>query len=243
VQFLFLQLFLGLFLCICLPTVEKKLKRLLISPCFFLILSGNLENNDILMLQIDDTIISLDLLEEMFCCNLHACKGICCVEGNAGAPLEAKELKQLEDILPVVWDDLSPKARQIIRKQGVAYLDEDGEYVTSIVDGKDCVFTCYTEENVCICAIEKAYKNGKTDFYKPISCHLYPVRIAKYNDFRAVNYHRWQVCRPAVSLGRKKRLKVYEFLKEPLIRKFGTEWYEQLNIAARELIDTKCITD
>jgi hypothetical protein len=241
-QFLFLQLFFILIL-IWLSVYCKKAKALLIFLLFSLILSGNSENNDILMLQIDDTIISLDLLEEMFCCNLSACKGICCVEGDSGAPLEEKELKQLEEILPIIWDDLSFKARQIIQQQGIAYLDEDGEYVTSIVEGKDCVFTCYTEEKACICAIERAYRNGKTDFYKPISCHLYPARIAKYNDFQAVNYHRWQVCHSAVNLGREKRLKVYEFLKEPLIRKFGAEWYEQLNIAAKELIDAKHAID
>ena len=187
------------------------------------------------MLQIDDTIISLDIIEESFCCDLAACKGICCVEGDAGAPLEEEEVALLEEVLPVVWDDLSPEAQKIIHEQGVAYIDEDNEYVTSIVNGKDCVFTCYTKDKTCICAIEKAYREGKIAFYKPISCHLYPVRVAKYRDFRAVNYHRWSVCKPAVTYGRKNGVKIYEFLKEPLIRKFGEEWYEQLSIAAKEI--------
>lgn len=187
------------------------------------------------MIQIEDTIISLDLLEEMFCCDLKTCKGICCVEGESGAPLEDEEIQQLEDVLPVIWDDLSPEAQKIIKEQGVAYIDEDGEYVTSIVHGKDCVFTCYTEDNTCICSVEKAFRNGKTNFYKPISCHLYPVRVAKYKEFKAVNYHQWKVCSSARTLGRSKRLRIYEFLKEPLIRKFGKEWYEQLSIIAKEV--------
>ncbi|MDR2844235.1 MAG: DUF3109 family protein, partial [Candidatus Symbiothrix sp.] len=149
------------------------------------------------MLQIFDTIISLDLLEECFLCDLSACKGICCVEGDAGAPVEASEIPQLEAVLPIIWNDLAPKAQAVIDKQGVVYRDEDGEFVTSIVKGEDCVFTCYDDKGVCKCAIEKAFREGKTGFYKPISCHLYPVRIAKYNDFMAVNYHRWQVCQAA----------------------------------------------
>lgn len=186
------------------------------------------------MLQIDDTIISLDILEESFCCNLAACKGICCVEGESGAPLENEEVAKLEEVLPAVWDDLSPEAQQVIDKQGVAYIDEDGEYVTSIVNGKDCVFTCYTENRTCICAVEKAYREGRISFYKPISCHLYPIRVARYKDFRAVNYHRWSVCRPAIAFGKENGLRIYQFLKEPLIRKFGEDWYEQLCIAAAE---------
>lgn len=187
------------------------------------------------MLQIEDTIISLDVLEESFLCDLSFCKGICCVEGESGAPVEEEEIALLENVVPVVWNDLSPKAQEIIEKQGVVYLDEDGEYVTSIVNGEDCVFTCYDESGVCKCAIEKAYREGKTSFYKPVSCHLYPVRVAKYKGFRAVNYHRWSVCQAARILGKKENRKVYQFLKEPLIRKFGKEWYECLEQAAKEL--------
>lgn len=191
------------------------------------------------MLQIEDTIISLDLLEESFVCDLSACKGICCVEGDSGAPVEEEEIAKLEEILPLVWNDLSPRAKEVIEKQGVVYLDEDGEYVTSIVKGEDCVFTCYDEKGTCKCAIEKAYREGKTDFYKPVSCHLYPVRVAKYKGFRAVNYHRWNVCQAACILGKKENVKVYQFLKEPLIRKFGEEWYKHLCQAAKELNLTK----
>ncbi|MDD6210011.1 MAG: DUF3109 family protein [Bacteroidales bacterium] len=184
------------------------------------------------MLQIDDTIISLDLIERRFVCDLSHCKGRCCVEGESGAPLEDEELEILEEILPEVWDDLSSEAKNIIGHQGVAYYDNDGDLVTSIVNGKDCVFTCYDDQGMCKCAIEKAYREGRISFYKPVSCHLYPVRVDTYRDFRAVNYHRWEVCRAAEVLGRRCGVPVYQFLKEPLIRKFGSEWYKQLEAAA-----------
>jgi len=186
------------------------------------------------MIQIDDAIVALDIIEESFICDLSACKGACCIEGESGAPLEKEEADILNKILPFVWDDLSDEAKNIINKQGVAYKDLDGDMVTSIVDGKDCVFTCYDENGICKCAIEKAYKEGKTDFYKPISCHLYPIRLQHYKDFTAVNYHRWMVCKAAVTLGRKEGVRIYQFLKEPLIRKFGEAWYNELCIAADE---------
>ncbi|MDR0541060.1 MAG: DUF3109 family protein [Dysgonamonadaceae bacterium] len=191
------------------------------------------------MLQIMDTIISEDVLQEYFFCNLAVCKGICCVEGDAGAPVEESELADLKAVLPIVWNDLSPKAQAVIEKQGVAYLDEDGEYVTSIVAGEDCVFTCYDADGICRCAIEKAFREGKTDFYKPVSCHLYPVRVTGYNGFRAINFHRWNVCRSAAALGKREQVRAYQFLKEPLIRKFGEEWYQALCRAAKELNSCK----
>lgn len=187
------------------------------------------------MIQIDDTIISLDVFKEKFLCNLDACKGECCIEGDAGAPLEKEEVEQLKKVLPVIWEDLSPEAQAVIEKQGVCYKDEDGDLVTSIVNGKDCVFTCYDEKGCCYCAIEKAYREGKVDFYKPVSCHLYPIRVQNYSEFKAVNYHRWSVCKAAVLLGEKENVPVYKFLKEPLIRKFGEDWYTELEIAAEEL--------
>lgn len=187
------------------------------------------------MIQIDDTIIAMDIIEEKFLCDLSACKGECCVEGDSGAPLEKEEVKILEDILPLVWNDLSTEAQCIIKEQGVAYKDSDGDMVTSIVNGKDCVFTYYDENGICKCAVEKAYKDGKTDFYKPISCHLYPIRLEKYRNFTAVNYHRWRVCKAAVVLGEKKGLRIFQFLKDPLIRRFGELWYNELASVAEEL--------
>ena len=191
------------------------------------------------MLQIDDTVISLELLDEHFVCDLGSCKGICCIEGDDGAPLEDAEVKIIEDLLPVIWDDLTEISKEVIRKQGVSYIDDEGEPVTSIVNGAECVFTYTDETGVCKCAIEKAYRAGKTDFYKPISCHLYPVRLQKYNEFTAVNYHRWNVCNCARTLGGKSGTPIYRFLREPLIRRFGAAWYEQLEIADAELKNRK----
>jgi hypothetical protein len=191
------------------------------------------------MLQIDDTIISLELLDESFVCDLEICKGNCCIEGDDGAPLENSEVQILENLIPVIWDDLTDKSKEVIRKQGVSYIDDDGEPVTSIVNGAECVFTYTDESGKCKCAIEKAFRAGKTDFYKPISCHLYPVRLQRYSDYTAVNYHRWSVCNCARKLGGKLGMPVYKFLKEPLIRKFGVEWYEQLEIADAELKNRK----
>jgi hypothetical protein len=134
----------------------------------------------------------------------------------------------------LLWDDISPKAREVIHKQGVAYIDRENDIVTSIVDGKDCVFTCYDESGVCKCVIEKAYNEGRIDFRKPVSCHTYPVRVKQYKDYKAVNYHRWRVCRAAEILGEKKQILVYQFLKEALIRNFGEEWYNALDTCAKE---------
>lgn len=191
------------------------------------------------MLQIDNTVISFDVLEKYFICDLDKCLGECCIEGDAGAPLEEDEKQILEEILPIVWDDLSPAAQEKIKEQGVSYIDEEGDLVTSIVNGKDCVFTCYEAGGMCKCAIEKAFREGKISFYKPISCHLYPIRVKNFGEFSAVNFHKWEICKAAAVLGRKKGVKVYQFLKEPLIRKFGQEWYEQLEIAVNELPELK----
>lgn len=191
------------------------------------------------MLQIDDTIISLDLLDQCFVCDLDTCKGICCVEGDDGAPLEEEEVKIIEDLLPIIWDDLTEVSKALIKKQGVSYIDSDGEPVTSIVNGEECVFTYTDDQGQCKCAIEKAFREGKTDFYKPISCHLYPVRLQKYDNYTAVNYHQWSVCNCARKLGGKLGVPVYQFLKEPLIRKFGKEWFEELEIADAELKNRK----
>lgn len=187
------------------------------------------------MLQIKDTIISLDLFDQKFSCNLHHCHGICCVEGDSGAPLEMDEITELENVLPVIWDDLSDKAKEVIEKQGVAYPDIEGEMVTSIVNGKDCVFTCYGEDGICYCAVEKAWREGKVTFMKPISCHLYPIRTKKYPEYTAVNYQQWSICSGARALGQITGTPLYKYLKEPLIRKFGQEWYDELSIAAEML--------
>jgi hypothetical protein len=186
------------------------------------------------MIQIKDTLISLDIVEKKFICDLAQCKGACCVEGDSGAPLEGREYHLLKKILPKIWEDLSPEAKAVIEKQGIGYIDEDGEIVTSLVNGRDCVFTFYDEKGICKCAIEKAYREGRIDFYKPISCHLYPIRAAKYNTFTALNYNKWKICKAAEILGQQAGVPIYKFLKEPLIRKFGEEWYAELELIAEE---------
>lgn len=186
------------------------------------------------MVEIGDTVVSFDLFEQQFCCDLGVCRGQCCVEGDSGAPLEMDEVAELESVLPVVWNDLSDAARRVIDEQGVAYVDCQGDLVTSIVDGRDCVFA-YTDpaDGVCKCALEKAFREGRSTFYKPISCHLYPVRLTKYKQFTAVNYHRWEVCSCAEKHGRALKLPVYKFLKIPLVRRFGAAWYSELEQAAQ----------
>ncbi|MFC0876872.1 DUF3109 family protein [Saccharicrinis sp. FJH2] len=194
---------------------------------------------DVNMLQIGDTLISLDLFEKRFICDLPACHGSCCVEGDSGAPLTQEEKQIIEDLLPDIWDDLSPEAQKLIKKQGVSYVDGDGDLVTSIIKGKECVFTYFDENGTCKCAIEKAYNEGKSDFKKPVSCHLYPVRVKKYPTFQAVNYDKWEICKPALDLGEKLGVPIYKFVKDALIRKFGEDWYNELNIAAVELAKQK----
>ena len=193
------------------------------------------------MIQIDDVLVSLDVLDHYFCCDLNACHGEFCIECDAGAPVELDEVAELENVLDAVWDDLSLEARIVINKQGVVYTDSEGDLVTSIVNNKNCVFTCYDEKGCCFCAIEKAYRAGKTNFYKPVSCHLYPIRVKDFGEFKGVNYHRWDVCKAAVLLGKKLDLRVYQFLKEPLIRKFGQPWYDELEDCVKELIEKKMI--
>ncbi len=187
------------------------------------------------MLQVGNTVVSLEVLRAKFKCDLAACRGCCCVEGDAGAPVTMEEVERLEEVLPVVWDDLSPAARAVIEKQGVVYADCQGELVTSIVGGKDCVFTCYDAQGCCLCAIEKAYRAGKTGFCKPISCGLYPVRVSDYGTYKAVNYHRWNICKAAELLGQRENLPLYQFLKAPLVAKFGQAWYEELDTAVNEM--------
>ena len=186
------------------------------------------ESHEEIMLDIQNVLVSLDLAERFFCCDLDSCHGECCIEGDAGAPITKAEYERLKRLTHQVWDNLLPQAQAEIDRSGVGYIDEEGDLVTSIVDGKNCVFTCYGPDGMCQCALEKAYREGKTDFRKPISCYLYPVRITEYPTFTAVNYHRWKICRPAEKLGRKLGIRLYQFLKEPLTSRFGEAWYAEL---------------
>lgn len=188
------------------------------------------------MLQIQDTLVTLDIIEQFFLCDLGKCLGECCIDGDAGAPITDEEAKIIEDLLPMIWDDLLPQAQQEIKENGVSYIDIEGDRVTTIVNGKNCAFSCYDKNGMCLCAIEKAYRAGKTNFYKPISCHLYPLRIKEYPTFTAVNYHRWKICKCAEVLGRKEGVRVYQFLKEPLIRRFGKDWYDELAFTCEQYL-------
>lgn len=195
------------------------------------------------IIQVGDVLLSSEILTEKFCCDLSACKGECCVEGDAGAPVTIEEVAEIEDCLDTVWGDLSASAQAVIDKQGVAYTDQEGDLVTSIVRGKDCVFTCYeslqfTTVNIkcCLCALEKAYRAGKTRFCKPVSCALYPIREKRLGEgLVGLNYNRWAVCKMAVVKGNQENLRLYQFLRDPLIRRFGEDWYQELLDTVDEL--------
>lgn len=187
------------------------------------------------ILDVGGILISSDILTERFCCDYEKCKGICCVEGDAGAPVTQDEIAGIEDALDTVWRDLSAQAQSVIDRQGVAYTDQEGDLVTSIVRGKDCVFTCYDGDS-CLCALEKAFRAGKTSFCKPVSCALYPIRVKEFgNGVVGLNYNRWKICEDAIKKGQALDLPLYRFLKEPLIRRFGEAWYQELCDVADEL--------
>ena len=188
------------------------------------------------ILQVGDVLLSPDIITEYFCCDYEKCKGACCIEGDAGAQVTLEEISEIENSLDEVWDELSASAQTVIDKQGVAYSDRDGDLVTSIVGGRDCVFTCY-ENGSCLCALEKAFIQGKTTFCKPISCSLYPIREKQFsNGMIGLNYHRWEVCKDAVIKGKNNNIRVYEFLKEPLTRRFGSQWYDELQELAKTVL-------
>ena len=199
-----------------------------------LILDNGMDKREIPpILEVGGVLISSDILTECFCCDYPKCKGICCVEGTDGAPVTMDEIAAIEDRLDDVWPMLSASAQSVIDRQGIAYTDRDGDLVTSIVHGKDCVFTCYDGDN-CLCALECAARSNANpvptdDFIKPISCALYPIREKTFaNGLVGLNYHRWSVCRDAIEKGKALHLPVYRFLKEPLIRRFGEDWYHEL---------------
>lgn len=189
------------------------------------------------MIKIGDSLVSLDVIEKFFCCDLDACRGECCIAGDAGAPLSEEEDRKLKELMAEIVPHLTPKAAAAIEKEGASYRDPEGDLVTQLIDGAACVYTCMEKEGLCLCALEKARRAGNEKIFKPISCSLYPIRIKDYGTFKAVNYDRWKICRPAEALGRKKGMRVYEFLREPLIRRFGEEWYAELAATAREWLN------
>ncbi len=192
------------------------------------------------MIAIDNTLISEDLLEKRFVCDLNACKGACCVAGDSGAPLDKSELNLLDALFEKVKPFMVPKGIKAVEKHGSYVIDEDGDYTTTLVSpGAECAFVYFDETKTAKCAIEKAYNEGLISWKKPISCHLYPVRVSKHRAYEAVNYHKWDVCKPACDCGKKLDVPVYKFLKEPLIRKFGPDWYRQLEKSAALYLDSR----
>ena len=184
------------------------------------------------MIEIGKTLISTELLEEHFVCDLNKCKGECCIAGDYGAPLDKSELKEIEKYYPIVKPLLQERALKSLEEQGLYMKDDEGDWVTPLINGnEECAFTIF-ENGIAKCSFEKAYYDGQIPWKKPISCHLYPVRIKKLKNYDALNYDRWNVCAPACKLGKSLKVPVYQFLKESLTRKYGEEWYKELTIAA-----------
>lgn len=178
------------------------------------------------MIQIGETIVSQVAFEHAFCCDLSKCKGACCVEGDAGAPLQESEVTILESIQEAIRPFLRPEGIKAIDSLGSAVKDDDGEWVTPLVEGKECAYVVF-ESGVAKCGIEQAAATGAVDWPKPISCHLYPIRVTKYKGFDALNVHHWKVCEPACSLGQELKLPVFRFLKDALVRAYGPQWIEE----------------
>ena len=189
------------------------------------------------MFQLGKTIVSEDIIEKDFVCNLAACKGACCVDGEAGAPLEKKETKKLEEIYHKVKPFLRKEGIEVIEKTGTWVSNEWGELETPLINGANCVYATFDEKNTALCGIEEAYNAGKINWKKPISCHLYPVRVKEYSEFAAVNYHKWEICDAACSLGKELQVPIYKFVKQALIRKFGKNWYEELEKIAEKHLE------
>lgn len=187
------------------------------------------------MVEIGRAIISRAVFEQHFVCDLQACMGACCIEGDSGAPLTPEEAKIIEREFPLFEKYLPAEHRLEIQKRGFSVIDSDGDLVTPLVSMRQCVYSFYDDENILKCSIEKAFLNGKTKFRKPLSCHLFPIRITGYKNFDAVNYEELEICKPGRKCGRMQHVKLYGFLKEPLIRKYGEEWYKELEIAAEYL--------
>ncbi len=192
------------------------------------------------MLIVQDKLISEDVIKVQFLCQLDACKGACCWEGDFGAPLEEEEMQTLQHIYPDIKPFLREEGIKAIEEQGlfVPFKDREKEFLgTTLINGRDCAYLTYEENGIAKCGIEKAYEAGATDFQKPVSCHLYPVRVTKNEEtnFEALNYDRWDICSAACSAGKQASLPVYQFVKNALIRKYGESFYEELDALAKWL--------
>lgn len=187
------------------------------------------------MVEIGRAIISRDILEKDFLCDLQKCKGACCIEGDSGAPVTPEEVILIEKIYPQLKKYLPEKHLNTINSMGFAVIDSDGDLVTTLVDNRQCVYSFFNDQGILTCSIEKAFNDKMTNFRKPLSCHLFPVRITEYKRFDAVNYEKLKICKSAIACGKANHMPLYVFLKYPLIRKYGEEWYKELEIAAQYL--------
>ena len=188
-----------------------------------------------MLVEIEDKIVSTQIFERQFVCDLTACKGACCIEGDNGAPVTAEEVQIIEANLPKIKPFMRPEGIAAVEKNGVAYLDNDLEPATTLVNGAECAFVFFDDAGIAKCAIEKAQREGHIDFLKPISCHLYPIRTKQFQDYPALNFEKWDICEPACACGEKLDVPVYKFLKEPLIRAFGPKFFQELEVVASEL--------
>ncbi len=191
--------------------------------------------NKCMLVEIGDKIVSTEIFEQKFVCDLNACKGACCIEGDAGAPLTIEEVDLLEEAYEQVKPYMRPEGIKAVEEQGVFYMDQDNEPVTTLVNGAECAFVYFDEKGITKCAVEQAHNEGKITFKKPISCHLYPIRVRKFHDYQALNYDRWSICAPACACGESLNIPVFRFLKEPLIRAFGEEFFNELELIEKEL--------
>ncbi len=187
------------------------------------------------MFQLEKTLVSETIIEKDFVCNLSACKGDCCVKGDAGAPLFKEEIEILEQIYPKVKPYMGDKGIQAVENQGTSITTKEGELETPLIEGGACAYVTFDNQGVTMCAIEKAYNNNTIDWKKPMSCHLYPIRVKEYSEFSAVNYHKWEICDNACTLGKELQVPIYKFVKEALIRKFGAHWYAELEKIAKKM--------
>jgi|TARA_B110000902_G_scaffold196564_1_gene222989 hypothetical protein len=188
-----------------------------------------------MLVEIRDKVVSTQIFEKKFVCDLAACKGACCIEGDAGAPLTVEEVSILEDDLEAIKPYMREEGLKAIEEQGVFYMDQDNEPVTTLVNGAECAFVFFDEQGITKCSIEQANREGKTDFKKPISCHLYPIRVKEFDDFTALNFDKWDICSPACACGDELNVPVYKFLREPIIRAFGMPFFDELEIVNKEL--------
>ena len=188
-----------------------------------------------MLVEIGNNIVSTDVFSEQFTCDLNTCKGACCVKGNGGAPLNENEVDKIQNNIEKIKPYMSKSGIKTVNREGVYYLDEEDTPATKLIDKKECCFVYFDENEIAKCSIETAYKAGDINFNKPESCHLYPIRIKEFNEFTAINYETWDICSPACSLGKSLKVPVYQFLKEPIIRVFGSSFFEELTKVDQEL--------